>query len=93
MAHPIHLVRRYQQKVDTGHYKTIGKTAAAKYRDVLTNVDPYKRMGQIYATKARLADKLALISAIISTAIDVNDLTDDDALAILIGWAAAERKR
>lgn len=92
MSHPIHLVRRYENRVKSGHYRAIGEEAARHYKEDLPEVDPYDRLGQVYATKVRLSDKLALIKEIVGQATGVADISDDDALSILVGWAAAERR-
>lgn len=92
--HPIHLVRRFLEKVENGHYREIGLRAADKYRHELSDVDPYDRLAQVYATKVRLGDKLALINALVARAIgSTSDLSDDEAMSILVGWATIEGKR
>ncbi len=91
MTHPLYLVKRHQQKVESGHYKAIAKEVEDTYRnaDWAEHIDPYERLGQVYATKARLSDRLGLIQALVARATGVADnLSDDDAMAILVGWAA-----
>jgi hypothetical protein len=93
-AHPIFLVRRYMEKVESGHYRDIGKQAADAYRTRLTQVDPYERLGQLVATKVRLADKVTLINSLVGWATGLDgQLSDEGALSILVGWATAEGTR
>jgi hypothetical protein len=89
MSHPIHLVRRFENRVASGHYREHGDRAAEHYR-ARPNVDPYERIGQLTSTKKKLSDKLALIRDIVGRAVGVLDLSDDDALSVLVGWAAVE---
>ncbi len=91
--HPIHLVRRFHDRVDAGEFRAIGESAAWKYRTDLSEVDPYERLAQLYATKARLIDKLALYNALIARAIGEQTISDEEALAVLVGWATIEGKR
>lgn len=92
MSHPIHLVRRFENRVASGHYREHGEEAARHYRQ-RTHIDPYDRIGQLTATKKKLSDKLALVRDIVSRAVGVPDLSDDDALSILVGWAAENYRR
>jgi molybdopterin converting factor small subunit len=94
MSHPFTLIRRFQERVDSGHYRRIGQVAADKYREELTMVDPYERLAQVYSTKARLSDKLALIGQIVASAVGADDtLSDDDVLSVLAAWAVVDRGR
>jgi len=93
MSHPINLVHRYENRVKSGHYRAIGAEAARHYKEDLPEVDPYDRLGQVYATKVRLSVKLALIRDIVGQAVGVSDLSDIDAISVLVGWAAASRRQ
>lgn len=95
MRHPFTLIQSFQAEVASGRYKRAGQVAAEKYRNVLTNVDPYERLAQVYATKVRLTDKLALVNALVSRAVGASNITlsDDDVLTVLAAWAALEQRR
>jgi hypothetical protein len=94
VVHPITLIRRHNEAVESGHYKRIGKEAADKWRTQLHEVDPYDRIAQLVATKVRLADKLAMIRDIVGRAVGAPDnISDDDALAILAAWSSVEFRK
>lgn len=92
MTHPIHLVRRFENRVASGHYRAEGRKAADHYRK-RPEIDPYQRIGELTGTKKKLSDKLALIRDIVGRGVGVLDLSDDDALSILVGWAAENYRR
>jgi hypothetical protein len=92
MSHPIHLVRRFENRVASGHYRGEGEKAANHYR-ARTEIDPYERIGQLTSTKKKLSDKLALVRDIVGRAVGCVDISDDDALSILVGWAAENYHR
>jgi hypothetical protein len=92
MTHPIHLVRRFENRVASGHYRAEGQKAAEHYRK-RPNIDPYQRIGELTGTKKKLSDKLALVRDIVGRAVGIMEISDDDALSILVGWAAESYRR
>lgn len=102
MRHPVTLIRQYDNDVQNGKYSQIGRKEAGKWEARKADMNSYdyaKAMvsciGHLWATKARLIDKIALYKTIIArgAGYDEGSISDDDALMILAGWACEMRNR